>query len=289
MGYLHIDNLYKNQEILKFKECYALEKIHGTSANISWSNETVNLFSGGEKFERFASLFDLEDLKTKFEELGHSKIHVYGEAYGGKQQGMKDVYGEELKFVVFDVKIGDMWLEVPNAENITNKLGLEFVFYEKVSTEIEELNKQRDRDSTQAIRNGVGIGKKMEGVVLRPLTEMTLKTGERVIAKHKRDEFRETATPRDVSPEQFKVLEEAKAIAEEWVTEMRLKHVLDKLPQNIGIESTKLVIKAMVEDVLREAKGEIVENRETEKAIGSRAAKLFKQSLQCLEVHKNQE
>lgn len=30
MGYAHIDNLYKNQTILKtFKRCYALEKIHG--------------------------------------------------------------------------------------------------------------------------------------------------------------------------------------------------------------------------------------------------------------------
>lgn len=28
MGYLHIDNLYKAQEILLFRTCYALEKIH---------------------------------------------------------------------------------------------------------------------------------------------------------------------------------------------------------------------------------------------------------------------
>lgn len=29
MGYLKINNLYKEQTILLFKECYALEKIHG--------------------------------------------------------------------------------------------------------------------------------------------------------------------------------------------------------------------------------------------------------------------
>jgi intein/homing endonuclease len=29
MGYQHIENLYKNQTIFLFKECYALEKIHG--------------------------------------------------------------------------------------------------------------------------------------------------------------------------------------------------------------------------------------------------------------------
>lgn len=27
MGYLHIDNLYKNQTIRLFRECYALEKV----------------------------------------------------------------------------------------------------------------------------------------------------------------------------------------------------------------------------------------------------------------------
>lgn len=61
---------------------------------------------------------------------------------------------------------------------------------------------------------------------------------------------------------------------------MRLKHVLDKLPQGINVESTKLVIEAMVEDVYREAKGEIVESKDVTKFIGSRTAQLFKQKLQ---------
>ena len=36
MGYLHIDNLYKNQTVLAFRRCFALEKVHGTSAHIAW-------------------------------------------------------------------------------------------------------------------------------------------------------------------------------------------------------------------------------------------------------------
>lgn len=35
MAYMHIENLYANQTILESKECYAMEKIHGTSAHIS--------------------------------------------------------------------------------------------------------------------------------------------------------------------------------------------------------------------------------------------------------------
>ena len=36
MGYAHIENLYKNQTILLFRRCWALEKVHGTSAHITY-------------------------------------------------------------------------------------------------------------------------------------------------------------------------------------------------------------------------------------------------------------
>jgi hypothetical protein len=283
MGYLHIDNLYKDQTILIFKECYALEKIHGTSAHLSWNckEKKIKYFSGGESNERFVKVFDNDFLINKFSELFiDSNAVVYGEAYGGKQQGMSNTYGKELKFVAFDVSVNDLWLEVPKAENVCNALNIEFVEYVKVPTDLEALNAERDKPSTQAKRNGIEEDKIREGVVLRPLVEFIMKNGSRVIAKHKRDEFKETKTPREVSPDQFKILEDAKAIADEWVTEMRLKHVLDKLPQGINVESTKMVIEAMVEDVYREAKGEIVESKDVTKFIGSRAAQLFKQKLQ---------
>lgn len=282
MGYLHIDNLYKDQTILIFKECYALEKIHGTSAHVWWDadQKQVKFFSGGEKHERFSALFDVAELTRIFSEKYLTDTYIYGEAYGGKQQAMSHTYGTELKFVAFEVKIGDKWLNVPTAERVCNSVGIEFVDYVQCSTDMASLNFERDKDSTQAIRNGVGPGKIREGVVLKPLVEFTTNNGGRVIAKHKRDEFKETKTPREVSPEEFKVLEDAKAIAEEWVTEMRLEHVLDKLPQDISMEGTRDVIVAMVEDVYREAKGEIIESKEVTKYIGARTAILFKERLQ---------
>lgn len=283
MGYLHIDNLYKNQTILIFKECYALEKIHGTSAHIKWNakEQKAKFFSGGEGYDKFIGLFDIPFIESKLAELFvTSDAVIYGEAYGGKQQGMSDTYGKQLKFIGFEVQVNDMWLNVPNSEGVCKSLNIEFVDYEKVSTDLASLDAERDKHSIQAIRNGCGEGKLREGVILKPLVEFTTNNGDRVIAKHKRDEFKETKTPREVSPEAFKVLEDAKAVAEEWVTEMRLKHVLDKLPQGISTESTKLVIEAMIEDVYREAKGEIVESREVTKFIGSKTALMFKTKLQ---------
>src|SRR5271157_1732275 len=99
MGYLHINNLStKCQDILLFKECYALEKVHGTSAHVSWNDNKLGFFSGGEKHERFIKLFDHEALIKVFTERHlNQKVIVYGEAYGGSQQGMKDTYGVELR------------------------------------------------------------------------------------------------------------------------------------------------------------------------------------------------
>lgn len=280
MGYLHIKNLYKDQTILKFKQCYALEKIHGTSAHIGWGKDRVYFFSGGEKHDNFVALFDADKLTEKFVELGHEKVVIYGEAYGGKMQGMSATYGKELKFVAFDVKIGENWLDVPNAQQVVESFGLEFVSYALINTTLEEIDAERDRFSVQAIRNGVGTEKLREGVVLRPLIEVTLNSGERVIAKHKRDEFRETKSPRDVGAElELKV--KAKEIADEWVTPMRLTHVLAAHNFALEMENTGHVIAAMKEDVRREAVGEIVESKEVMAKIGQATALMFKQLIKA--------
>jgi hypothetical protein len=192
---------------------------------------------------------------------------------------MSHTYGKDLKFIVFDVKVGDVWLNVPNAEDIANKLNLEFVHYDKIVVNLENLEVYRDADSVQAVRNSMGSGHKREGIVLRPLVEMRLNNGERVISKFKPDEFNETKTKREVSEEQLKVLTDAKEVAEEWVTNMRLEHVLQKFPEDVNMESMGEIIKAMIEDVNREAKGEIVESKEVNKAIGGKAVQLFKQKL----------
>ena len=156
MGYMHIDNLYKNVEVLMFKECYAMEKIHGTSARVSWKDGKVNLFSGGEKHERFEKLFDIEGIEKRFKELFDCDVILFGEAYGGKCQGMSGTYGKELRFIVFDVKVDERWLSVPDAHDVAKKLLFEFVDYVKVKTDLKLLDQERDKDSVQAIRNGCG-------------------------------------------------------------------------------------------------------------------------------------
>lgn len=281
MGYLHIDNLYKSQDILLFKECYAMEKIHGTSAHIGWKFETkrINFFTG-ENHQLFLSLFDETFLIKKFEEIFPDQdVVIFGEHYGGKCQGMSGTYGKESKFIGFDVKVGHVWLNIPNAEDVCNQFNIEFDYYEKIDVSLPKLIEARDKPSVQAIRNGITEVKKREGIVLRPLVEMRTNNGERVICKFKPDEEMETKTKRVISEEQLKVLSDAKEIAEEWVTNMRLEHVLQKFPADVNMEAMGDIIKAMIADVYREGRDEIIKSKEVAKAIGKATVKLFKQKL----------
>lgn len=287
MGYLHIENLYKNQDILLFKECYELEKVHGTSAHISFQRDRmpqIIFFSGGEKHTNFVALFDHGKLLEKFIESGASDVTINGEAYGGKCQGMSETYGKELKFIAFDVRICDCWLAVPQAADFCATLGLEFVPWSKISTDLDSLNAARDKPSEVAVRRGCGEAKLREGVILRPLIELTKNNSDRVICKHKADKFSERATPQKVvTADKLVILQAAQAIADEWVTHERLRHIIDKLKADdplvgdINMQHTPHIINRMIEDVYREAKGEIVESKEAKNAIGARTGKLFKE------------
>lgn len=288
MGYMHIDNLYKVQNVLEFKFIYALEKIHGTSAHIKWKDGKLTFFSGGEKYANFILLFNHEALTAKFTELGRNEVTIYGEAYGGRQQGQAWRYGKQLKFIAFDVMMDDCWLQVEAADRFVTGFGLEFVHYKKIPATLEAIDAERDAPSEQAKRNGVVEVCPREGVVLRPPFEVIHSGGGlmngsgRIMAKHKRDEERETGkTRRVVDPAELEVLTKADEIADEWVTMTRLEHVLDKLPGADGdITKTGDVIRAMLEDVAREAAGEIVPSDESRRAISKKASQLFKQRIQ---------
>lgn len=277
---MHIANLYKEQDILMFKECYALEKIHGTSSHLSFKKDKIEYFSGGTKYNEFIKVFNDEDLRKTYLTLGIDEFIVYGEAYGGKCQGMSKSYGDKLRFVAFDVKIGHSWLSVPQANEIVLKLGLDFVDYKRIPTTLEAIDVERDAISGQAVECGMGTGHKREGIVLRPLIEVIKNNGERIMAKHKREDFQETKSKREVTdPAKLEVLVKATEIAEEWVTPMRLQHVLDKI-ENLSINKMPDIIKAMIEDVKREGEKEILWSKAVNSAISKKTAQLVKQYFQ---------
>jgi len=282
MGYRKIENLYKNQNILMFKECYAMEKVHGTSAHIKYTAETdkIKYYSGGSTHMTFIEIFNHNELIEKFRAMGHSEMIIYGEAYGGKCQGMSEFYGKDLSFIAFEVFIDGTWLDVPTAQTICIFMNIPFMPYERIPCALEAIDQERDRDSIIGKLRTGNDGIIREGVVLRPIVELVHQheNSKPIRVKHKRDEFRETRKTRKViDPKDQEVLKKANDIAFEWVTKMRLVHILDKLEEDIvDMTSTKLVMDAMLSDILEESKDEIVDSKEARKAICCRTAKILK-------------
>lgn len=289
---MHIKNLYSDQRILRYTVIAALEKIHGTSAHVSVGDGgNVTFSGGGETHNRFLTCFDVPAveaaLRAECIARGFTHVSIHGEAYGGSQQRMAHVYGPRLRFVAFDVKADGVWLDLIDAQEFVWSVGLDFVPYNIISNDLAAIDAERDAPSEQARKNGVEGDQHREGVVLKCLKETVDEDGDRVVAKHKQDRVAEMATPRKVvDPAQQVVLDDAQAIAKEWVVARRLEHVLQKLPQDIGVEDTPKVIAAMLEDVLREGAKEIVDSPAARKAISKRAALLFREHLKgALDIH----
>lgn len=183
---------------------------------VGFANHKLIFHSGGEPGPLFKELFNEEHLLGRLNEMAEinnwSVIKIHGEGYGGKQQGMKETYGCELKFVAFDVYVencdkatNSKFLDVPDAENLVINLGLEFVHYIRGPNIPEWIEQQSNCKSIQAVRNGMGkepkalnlerallvLGedKNREGVVIKPINEGKLSNGKRAIVKHKNAQF----------------------------------------------------------------------------------------------------
>lgn len=320
MAYLKIPNLYKSDRILAFKSIFALEKVHGTSAHVRYKKyhseraesapedaahpvpvpgtvDGITFFSGGAKHEDFVKLFGtiehvsdmLSDEKLpilgKFREVFAADpevdVTVYGEAYGGKMQGMRDTYGPDLQFIAFEVKINGHWLAVPQATAVVQSLGLEFVPWKMIEADRVMIDAERDAESLVAIRRGMGRDKKREGVVLRPPFEVTLNDGSRVIAKHKAVEFSEIKDVKVPKPEEAEAQAYATAIVDKYCTDMRFIHVYGKfgLEKPPIVEYTGEFIRAFTDDLVVECGDEITWTREVKRAVGAWAAAAYKKQV----------
>lgn len=301
MGYASIDNLYANQTILLQPECYALEKLHGSSAHLHYipaggdpepesrgtrlsSGEAILKIFSGEQQANFEALFNKERLLTLFALLS-ADVRIYGECYGGKVQQNSWRYGKDLKFTAFDVKLNGEWLTIPEAEKLVKFMELEFVHYVRIETKLSLIDAERDATSEQAIRNGVttrnGEFVRREGVVLRPIEEKPDHRGNRICAKHKRKEERETKTERPVNADKIALSKAARDVAEEWVTANRVGNARSHFSESDWvITNMQNLIRYVLQDVYTEAGTEIEQTPENNREICKRAAQLIKQNFE---------
>jgi hypothetical protein len=316
MSYQKIPNLYRVKDLFSnFAKLYASEKVHGTSAHISytpakaeavelevgsieptllatgWGAEAkavpavpskLTFFSGGADHAAFVRIWtpaELIDMLGKLESF-KEPVTIYGEAYGGKLQGMRDTYGDALKFIVFEVKVGDTWLNMEKAFSVANYLGLEFVPFKIIDATPEAIDAAMLEASAVAVRRGITEMKQREGIVLRPLEEFTMNNGARVIAKHKHPDFSENRKVRTLVDPELSAPEEK--LAEDYCTDMRFFHVLDKFTEPRMPESIAKFIEAFKADCKSEApmyEAEQLNGRHAVKVLSRFAAERFKRMM----------
>lgn len=177
-------------EWLAENEWLATEKIDGTNIRVMWDGANVT-FNGksdnaqihGDLVKYLYEHFTTEKMAAQFG-TEPTEVCCYGEGYGaGIQSG--GYYQPEKRFILFDVNVGNVWLERPNVEDVASGLNCPVV---------PVLYTGSLRKMVKAVKYGfdstVAQDKHMaEGLVIRPATELFNRRGERVITKLKYQDF----------------------------------------------------------------------------------------------------
>lgn len=184
-------------EYLKDNDWVFTEKVDGTNIRIkcaaySEEKKAYGITFGGKTdnaqipsmlIERLESRFHSNESREKIAEMFADGCCLYGEGYGAKIQKGGGNYRSDQDFVLFDVKVGEYWLQRKDVEDIAYKLGLDIV---------PIIGKGNIRQMIDICKTGFNSkwGNFMaEGIVARPLIELKSRMGYRIITKLKYKDF----------------------------------------------------------------------------------------------------
>lgn len=151
---------YRLAEFALVDRWLVTEKVDGTNVRIEFEIPTANRtltvirYKGRTDaaqmptflYEHLAATFDWDTITRAFEP-GTSGV-LYGEGYGPKiQKGGGNYRTEGPSFRLFDVKVGDWWLNWDGVEDVARKLGIETVPV-----------LSRDATLAEAAKNHIGSG-----------------------------------------------------------------------------------------------------------------------------------
>ena len=177
-------------EYLKNNEWVFTEKVDGTNIRIMYENKEIRF--GGKTNNAQIPILLLDGLNKIFNSkridkliniFGDTSVCLYGEGYGAKIQKGGGNYRHDNSFVLFDIKIGDYWLQRKDVDDIAVELDIDTVpVIGSGSLDDLILLVQSGFKSTW----GDFIA---EGVVARPSTELKTRSGHRIITKLKYRDF----------------------------------------------------------------------------------------------------
>lgn len=166
------------------------EKIDGTNIRVHWDGHKVEFGGRTDKaqipkhlMEKLEELFGGETNEQLFEQMfGEKDVILFGEGYGEKIQNGGN-YRKGVSFMLFDVMIGDVFLERENVVRVAEAMNIEYVpeiFIGSIDDAVKfvKLNP----------RSTMGTAM-LEGVVGRPYYELKDRLGNRIIVKVKCKDF----------------------------------------------------------------------------------------------------
>lgn len=188
-----IPGVYREPEIeyLKESQWQFTEKVDGTNVRIIWDGHNV-VFGGRTENAQLPTpligalneLFMGTKNEQVFEQVfGEAHVVLFGEGYGAKIQKAGASYADTQKFVLFDVKVGDIYLERPNVEDVAQKFGLDVVPVVATGTLAEGITLVKG-----GLKSAWGDFY-AEGLVAKPVVELMTRQGHRIITKIKRDDL----------------------------------------------------------------------------------------------------
>lgn len=166
------------------------EKVDGTNIRVMWDGDGVKF--GGKTDNASIPAKLVERLRERFaDDLAFKSsfmdceggVCLYGEGYGPKIQKGGGNYRNDQDFVLFDVKVGDWWLQRADVEDVAKKMGLDVVPIIGSGTLAECI---------EMVRGGFNStwGEfQAEGIVARPAVELFTRCGQRIVTKVKCRDF----------------------------------------------------------------------------------------------------
>ena len=180
-------------EFLKDNRWVFTEKVDGTNirvmfdgSEVSFNGKTDNAQLSMDLIKKLQEMFEpkLDSFKETFppKEGEETQACFYGEGYGaGIQKG--GCYREDKSFVLFDILIGNLWLQREDVEEIAKKFEIDIVPIIGEGTLQEGIDLVK-KGFTSKWGNFIA-----EGIVTRPKVEMRTRRGDRMITKIKHRDF----------------------------------------------------------------------------------------------------
>lgn len=172
------------------------EKIDGTNIRVGWNGTEVEFGGRTDKaqipthlLKKLHEIFTADKMREVFGKPNDTfplEVVIFGEGYGVKiQQGGNYLPGD-VNFILFDVQIGQWWLQREDLESIAKQLDIPI-------TPIVGYGTLHEAEAfvRKGFKSFVAVNKdyNAEGLVCRPLVHLKDRSGQRIITKIKTKDF----------------------------------------------------------------------------------------------------